>query len=124
MPDICIRQANIAAGATVRPFDVSNWRFRKCPYTKGRYTIGLRQSGAAGVLQYAILIGTTEVVQRSDASAAAADGVMPTPDGTTSSPFHMFDADYQDEIILELYEVGAVATTDVMIWASCEPIVL
>jgi hypothetical protein len=124
MPDICIRNANQASGSTVRPFDVANWRFRKCPYTTGQYAIGLKHDGAAGGLQYAILIGTTEVVQRSDASAGGTDGVMPTPDGANSAPFHVFRADYQDEIILELYETGAVATTDTMIVASCEPVVL
>lgn len=123
MPDILIRQANIASGAIVRPFgeNASNWRFRKCPYAKGLYTILVRHDGAAGVLQHSVLIGTTEVVQRGDTSAGGTDGVMPTPAGAHATPAHQFYADYQDEIILELYETGGVATTDAMIWANVEP---
>lgn len=123
MPDILIRQANIAAGATVRPLSETgaNWRFRRCPYPRGLFTILVRHDGAAGGLQHAVLIGTTEVVQRSDTSAGGTDGVMPTPDGTQSTPAHQFYANEGDEIILELYETGAVATTDAMIWANVEP---
>jgi len=123
MPDILIRQANIAAGATVRPLSETgaNWRFRRCPYPRGLFTILVRHDGAAGGMQHAVLIGTTEVVQRSDTSAGGTDGVMPTPDGTTSSPAHQFYASEGDEIILELYETGGAATTDVMIWANVEP---
>jgi hypothetical protein len=123
MPDILIRQANIASGATVRPLSEtgSNWRFRRCPYPRGLFTILVRHDGAAGGLQHAVLIGTTEVVQRSDTSAGGTDGVMPTPDGTTSTPAHQFYANEGDEIILELYETAAAATTDAMIWANVEP---
>lgn len=122
MPDIQIRQANIASGGTVRPFGEtnSNWRFRRCPYSKGRYSIGVRHDGAAGGLQHSVLIGTTEVVQRSDTSAGGTDGVMPVPETT---PFHVFDADFNDEIDLVLFETGSVATTDAMIVASVEPLV-
>lgn len=123
MPDILIRQANIASGATVLPFSEnnSNWRFRRCPYTKGLYTILVRHDGAAGVMQHAVLIGTTEVVQRSDTSAGGTDGVMPTPAGAQATPAHQFYAQAGDEIVLQLFETGAVATTDVMIWANVEP---
>lgn len=121
MPDILLRSANIGSGTTVRPFDVANWRYRRCPYQRGLYTIGLRSDGAAGGMDYAILIGTTEIVQRSQVSVGGTDGVMPTPAGTTSTPFHQFYAEYNDEIALELYETGAVSTTDVMIWANVEP---
>lgn len=124
MPDICIRVANVASGANVKPFEqTSQWKFRRCPYPRGgRYTILARHDGAAGVMQYAISIGTTEVVQRSDMSAGGTDGVVPTPDGTNSTPVHQFVAQYQDEIILDLFETGAVATTDVMIYANVEPL--
>lgn len=123
MPDIQIRQANIAVAAIVRPFaeGASNWRFRRCPYQRGLYTVLVRHNGAAGGLQHAVLIGTTEVVQRSDTSAGGTDGVMPTPAGANATPAHQFYADYNDEIILELYETGGVATTDAMIWANVEP---
>jgi len=123
MPDILIRQANIAAGAIIRPFaeNNSNWRFRRCPYAKGLYTILVRHDGAAGVMAHAVLIGTTEVVQRSDTPLGLADGIMPTPAGASATPAHQFYADGGDEIVLELYEQGAVATTDVMIWANVEP---
>lgn len=120
MPDILIRQANLAASSTVRPFSESqsNWRFRRNPYARGLYTILVRHDGAAGGIQHAVFIGTTEVVQRSDTSAGGTDGIMPVPDTT---PAHQFVADGNDEVILELYETGAVATTDVMIWANVEP---
>lgn len=123
MPDILIRQANLPAGATVMPFSEGqrNWRFRRCPYPRGLYTILLRHSGAAGVCQHAVLIGTTEVVQLSDTPMGLADGIMPTPAGAFATPAHQFFADFNDEISLELYETGAVATTDVMIWANVEP---
>lgn len=125
MPDILIHLQNIASGSTNRPFAEasSNWAFRRCPYRKGRYTIGLRHDGAAGGCEFEVAIGTTKVVQRGDASAGGTDGVMPTPDGTTSAPFHQFDADFNDEIDLVVFETGAVATTDVMIWANVAPLV-
>lgn len=125
MPDILIHVQNIASGATVRPFSeaTSNWAFRRCPYTKGRYAIGLRHDGAAGGLEFEVAIGTSKVVQRGDASAGGTDGVMPTPDGTTSAPFHVFDADFNDEIDLVLFETGVVATTDAMINASVVPLI-
>jgi hypothetical protein len=121
MPDILIRSANVAAAAIVRPFDVANWKFRRCPYPRGLYTVLCRHDGAAGVMEHAISIGTTEVVQRGSTSAGGTDGVMPTPAGTTSTPAHQFYAEYQDEVVLELFETGAVATTDVMTWANVEP---
>jgi hypothetical protein len=122
MPDILIRVANIAASAEVHPFeDTRLWKFRRCPYPRGLYTIGIRSDGAAGGLQHEVKIGTTEVVQLSDTSVGGTDGVMPTPAGTTSAPFHQFYAQYQDEIDLALFETAAAATTDAMIWASVEP---
>jgi hypothetical protein len=123
MPDILIRQANIAALSTVRPFaeNQANWRFRRCPYQRGLYTILVRSSGAAAVLDHAVLIGTTEVVQRGQTSSGGTDGIMPTPAGAQATPAHQFFAEYGDEIVLELYETGNVATTDAMIWANVEP---
>lgn len=123
MPDILIRQANIAALTTVRPFaeNQSNWRFRRCPYERGLYTILVRSSGGAGGLDHAVLIGTTEVVQRGQTSVGGTDGVMPTPAGAQATPAHQFYAQFNDEIVLELYETGNVATTDAMIWANVEP---
>jgi hypothetical protein len=95
VPDILIRQANLGALSTVRPFaeNQSNWRFRRCPYPRGLYTILVRHDGAAGGMQHAVLIGTTEVVQRSDTSAGGTDGVMPTPAGAQATPAHQFYAD-------------------------------
>jgi hypothetical protein len=46
---------------------------------------------------------------------------MPTPAGAQATPAHQFFAEYGDEIVLELYETGNVATTDAMIWANVEP---
>lgn len=127
MPDVLIRLANIAAGAERHPFeDARIWKFRFCPYTKGRYTIGLIHDGAVGGLQHEVKIGTTEVVQRSDTTLGGTDGVIPTPYGAAAAntaPFHTFDADKDDEIDLAIFETGAVATTDAMIWASVVPIV-
>ena len=117
MPDLMLRVANIAAGAERHFFeDVRPWKFRFCPYTKGQYTIGLISDGAVGGFQHEIKIGTTEVVQRSDTTpygAAAAN----------TAPFHTFTADKDDEVDLAGFETGAVATTDIMIWASVTPLV-
>jgi hypothetical protein len=128
MPDVLIRIANQASGATVRPFEGTGavgagvlWKFRRCPYPRGLYTILCRHDGTAGGMQHAVSIGTTEVVQRGDTSAGGTDGVMPTPAGANATPAHQFYAMYNDEIILELFETGAVATTDTMIWANVEP---
>ncbi len=46
---------------------------------------------------------------------------MPTPAGANAAPAHQFYADFNDEIVLTVKETGAVATTDVMIWANVEP---
>lgn len=122
MPDILIRVANIAANAEVHPFeDTRIWKFRRCPYPKGLYTILARSDGAAGGLTHEVKIGTTEVVQRGDTSVGGTDGVMPTPAGANATPTHQFYANYNDEIDLALFEEAGAATTDVMIWASVEP---
>lgn len=127
MPDFCRRIANVASGAEVHALEETRpWKFRFCPYTKGRYTIGAIHDGAAAVMEYEIKIGTTEVVQRGQMTCGGTDGVMPTPYGAAASntaPFHTFDADKDDEIDLILYETGAVATTDVMFWASVVPLI-
>lgn len=117
MPDILIRRT-LAALETALPFEDRNWRFRRCPYPRGLYTILARCTGAAGGTQHSVSIGTTEVVQRSDTSVGITDGVMPTPE---DCPAHQFYAQFNDEISLELKELGNVATTDVMIWANVEP---
>lgn len=124
MPDIMINQRNIASGTTVLPFgeSQSNWKFRRCPYARGEYIVGLRSDGAAGGMDARITIGTTEILQRSPVSVGGTDGVMPTPDGTTSAPFHRFIAQAGDEVVLELIETGSVSTTDVSIWAIVNPV--
>lgn len=125
MPDIMIGLRNIAANANLAPFDkdapVQPWKFRRCPYNKGLYTILARHDGAAGGVRYSVQIGTTEVVQEGEMSAGGTDGVFPTPAGATATPAHQFYADGGDEIILTVKETGGVATTDVMIWANVEP---
>jgi hypothetical protein len=120
MPDISIRLVNIAALSTNRPFSETskNWRFRRCPYPRGLYTILARHNGAAGGCEHAVLIGTTEVVQRGETNGGGTDGVCPVPDNT---PAHQFYATENDEIALEIYETGNVATTDVMVYANVEP---
>lgn len=125
MPDITIYLANIASGARLQPLDkdapVRPWAFRKCPYPKGLYTFLVRHDGAAGGVRASALIGTTEVVQEGVMSAGGTDGIMPTPAGANATPAFQFYAEYNDEIILNILETGAVATTDVMIWANVEP---
>lgn len=125
MPDITIYLANIASGARLQPFDkdapVRPWAFRRCPYGRGLYTILIRHDGAAGGVRASALIGTTEVLQEGAVSAGGTDGVMPTPAGAQSTPAHQFYADAGDEVILNILETGAVATTDVTIWANVEP---
>ena len=127
MPDLLMRVANIAANAERHLLeDVRPWKFRFCPYTKGRYTIGLISDGAVAGLQHQIFIGTTEVVARSDTTIGGTDGVIPTPNGgaaTNTAPFHSFVADKDDEVDLVVFETGAVATTDVMLWANVEPVI-
>jgi len=122
MPDILIHVPNIAANAEVHPFeDTRIWKFRRCPYPRGLYTILVRSDGAAGGLSHEVKIGTTEVVQRGDTSVGGTDGVMPTPAGANATPAHQFYAEYNDEIDLALFEEGGVATTDAMVWANVEP---
>lgn len=123
MPDITINQRNIAAGTTVLPFgeSQSNWKFRRCPYPRGLYTVLLRSDGAAAGMDARITIGTTEILQRGPVSVGGTDGVMPTPAGANATPAHQFIATGGDEIVLELIETGAVSTTDVAIWANVEP---
>jgi len=125
MPDIQIELQNIAALSVLHPFDkdapIAPWRFRRCPYQKGLYTILVRSSGAAKGVSHAVLIGTTEVVQESHTTAGATDGQMPTPAGFVATPAHQFYAEYNDEIDLVVKELANVATSDVMIWANVEP---
>lgn len=65
MPDIMRRFANVVVGSETHVLeDVRPWKFRFCPYTKGRYSICAGHSGAAGVMEFEVKIGTTEVVQR------------------------------------------------------------
>lgn len=126
MPDLLLRVANIAAGAERHILeDVRPWKFRFCPYDRGRYTIGLISDGAVGGLQHQIFIGTTEVVARSDTTIGGTDGVIPTPNGgaaANTAPFHTFIAERDDEVDVAVFETGAVATTDVMMWANVEPV--
>jgi hypothetical protein len=126
MPDLLLTVNNIAAGAERHLLeDVRPWKFRFCPYDRGRYTIGLISNGATGGLQHQIFIGTTEVVARSDTTIGGTQGVIPTPNGGAASntcPFHTFIAERDDEVDLAVFETGAVATTDVMVWANVEPV--
>lgn len=121
MPDILIRQANIAANDTVHPFEDNKWSFRFCPFPRGLYTILVVSDGGAGGLRHQVLIGTTQVVAPSDTSVGGTDGIMPTPAGQTATPAHQFYADQGDEIDLIITELAGVATTDAMIWANVEP---
>lgn len=119
MPDVLIRRT-LAALETATPLDESGrrWPFRFCPFPRGLYTFLLRCNGAAAGQRHRISIGTNRVVEDSDTSVGATDGVMPTPH---DAPVHQFYANQGDEIKLELQELGNVATTDVMIHANVEP---
>lgn len=121
MPDILVRDT-LAANERYRPFAESerNWRFRRCPYPRGLYTILVRTTGAAGNVRHSVLIGTTEVVQRGETSVGGTDGIIPTPDGTNSTPAHQFFCNAGDEVDL-LIEETAGATPAVMVWANVEP---
>jgi len=118
VPDILVREV-LAANERFRPFAESerNWRFRRCPYPRGLYTILVRTAGAAGNLRHSVIIGTTEVVQRGETSVGGTDGVAPVPETT---PAHQFVASEGDEIDLVIEETAA-ATPAVMIWANVEP---
>ena len=120
MPDILIRSV-LAANQELHPFQTTRlWKFRRCPYSRGLYTILVKTTGAAANLEHEVKIGTTEVVQRSDTTVGGTDGVMPTPAGANSCPAHQFYAEYNDEIDLALFETAA-ATPVAMIWANVEP---
>lgn len=118
MPDILVREV-LTANEQFRPFAESqrNWRFRRCPYPRGLYTILVRTAGAAGNVRHAVLIGTTEVVQDGETSVGGTDGVMPVPEST---PAHQFYATENDEIDLLIRETAGV-TPAVMVWANVEP---
>lgn len=125
MPDILIHLANIAALSALHPFEkdapIAPWKFRRCPYQRGLYTILVRATGAARGTSHTVQIGTTEVVAESHTSAGGTDGVMPTPAGAFACPAHQFYAEYNDEIDLLINELLNVATNDITIWANVEP---
>jgi hypothetical protein len=123
VPDILIRRALTAAIQTVLPLNEgeANWRFRRCPYPRGLYTILVRTTGAAGDIAHSVLIGTTEVVQRGDTSMGGTDGVMPTPAGANATPAHQFIAEAGDEISLQIDKRLAAGTPSIMVWANVEP---
>lgn len=118
MPDILVREV-LTANEKFRPFAESqrNWRFRRCPYPRGLYTILVRSAGAAGNVFHSVLIGTTEVVQRGETTVGGTDGIIPVPENT---PAHQFYANQDDEIDL-LIEETVAATPAVMVWANVEP---
>lgn len=121
MPDVALRRT-LAANETATPLDEAGlrWPFRRCPYTRGRYTVLMICTGAAGGQAARISIGTTKVLEQSAISVGATDGVLPVP---FTAPAFQFDANRDDEVVLELLELGGVATTDVMLWVNVEPIV-
>jgi len=120
MPDILIRFA-LAANEERHPFEQNRqWKFRRCPYPRGLYTILVKTTGAAANVEHEVKIGTTEVVQRGDTTVGGTDGVIPTPAGANSAPAHQFIAEFNDEIDLAVFETAA-ATPAVMIWANVEP---
>jgi len=125
VPDILIHIANAPALSTLHPFEkdapLAPWRFRRCPYERGLYTILVRATGAARGASHGVQIGTTEVVQESHTSSGGTDGLMPTPAGATACPAHQFYAQYNDEIDLFISELLNVATNDYTIWANVEP---
>lgn len=118
MPDILVREV-LTANERFRPFAESerNWRFRRCPYPRGLYTILVSSLGAVANVRHSVLIGTTEVVQRGETTIGATDGIMPIPE---TAPAHQFYANGGDEIDL-LIEETAGATPAVMVWANVEP---
>lgn len=123
MPDITLRSAVVPANSFLLPFGEAqaNWKFRRCPYGRGLYTILLRTTGAAGNIKARIEIGTTQVLQDSDVSVGATDATMPTPAGAQATPAHQFFAEAGDEVILTLLDTAGAGTARVMIWANVEP---
>jgi hypothetical protein len=120
MPDLAFRRT-LAALETATPLDEAGrrWPFRRCPYARGRYTVLMGCTGAAAGQLARISIGTTKVLEDSAISVGFTDGVLPNPQ---TAPTFQFDANMDDEIILELVELGNVATTDVMCWINVEPL--
>jgi hypothetical protein len=121
MPDLAFRRT-LAALETATPLDEAGrrWPFRRCPYTRGRYTVLMGCTGAAAGQLARISIGTTKVLEDSAISVGFTDGVLPNPQ---TAPAYQFDANRDDEIVLELIELGNVATTDVMCWLNVEPVI-
>jgi hypothetical protein len=118
MPDILVREV-LAANERFRPFGEGerNWRFRRCPYPRGLYSILVSSMGAVANVRHSVLIGTTEVVQRGETTLGATDGIMPVPE---TCPVHQFYAAQGDEIDL-LIEETLAATPAVMVHANVEP---
>lgn len=121
MPDIAFRRT-LAALEVATPLDEAGrrWPFRFCPYAVGRYTVLMGCNGAAAGQQARISIGTTKVLETSAITVGFTDGVLPVPN---TAPAYQFDLNKGDELVLELSELGNVATTDVMCWVNVEPLV-
>lgn len=120
MPDVAFRRT-LAALETATPLDEDGrrWPFRRCPYGVGRYTVLMGCTGAANGQLARISIGTTKVLETSAITVGFTDGVLPNPQ---TAPAFQFDANKDDEVVLELVELGNVATTDVMCWVNVEPL--
>lgn len=112
MPDISFSQALTASQVGYRP--LANWRFRRV-LQRSMVTIMLRCTTAAA--RFAVLAGTTEIVQRSPVQSGGTAGVTPVPNTT---PVLQFIAEAGDEIDLAIDEVSATTPT-VDGWVNYEP---
>lgn len=112
MPDISFSQALTASQVGFRP--LANWRYRRLPY-RAQVTIMLR--GTTGGARFAVLSGSTEIVQRSPVQGGGTAGVTPVPNTT---PVLQFVGDAGDEIDLAIDEVLA-GTPTVDGWVNYEP---
>lgn len=113
MPDFKFSTAMTASQVGLRP--LANWRFRRLPY-RAQVTSLLRATTTG--TRYAILAGTTEIVQRSPGQAGGTAGVTPSP---LNTPVDQFIGEAGDEIDLAIDEVSA-GTPTVDGWVNIEPV--
>lgn len=116
MPAIQFRRTLAANERNVDP--LVNWQYRYAPF-RGMCRIGIHGTHAAAGADVAIFIGSQNVVEQSPISAGAVDGVMPSP---LNVPFFEFIVDPGDLISMKINELGAVATSDEMIFVAIDPL--
>jgi len=104
--------ADFLAGEPIEGTETATTYWRRVPWLFRAVEL---RAGAVGSAPWRLMKGDTETSN----SATWDDplGVLPNPQ---TSPAYQFDANKDDEVVLELIELGNVATTDVMVWVNVE----